>query len=92
MKILMLINTWKYQWDINIFWISVRNKNNIDDLMGNNNASKFIARNKCPSWMNDEGVNSFHYVRKRRKLDLNPAKAITVGEDWWLKASAEEVA
>lgn len=31
--------------------------------------------------MNDEGVNSFHYVRKRRKLDLNPAKAITVGED-----------
>lgn len=31
--------------------------------------------------MNDEGVNSFHYVRKRIKLDLNPAKAITVGED-----------
>jgi len=91
-KVLMLLNTWKYQWDINIFWISVRNKNNIDELMGNNNASKFIARNKCPSWMNDEGVNSFHYVRKRRKLDLNPAKAITVGEDWWLKASAEEVA
>lgn len=87
MKILILLNTWKYLGDINIFW----NKNNVDHLMGNNNASKFIARNKCASWMNDEGANSFHYVQKR-KLELNPAKAITVGENWWLKASTEEVA
>lgn len=55
-----------------------------------NSVSKYIIKNECASWMSDEGVNSFHYVWKRRKLDFNPAKAITIGENWWFKASREK--